>query len=235
MDFDVSFGAAVQEFWRARAAQAAKQLDSGRADTGTRGAVTGGGHMNTFANLCADVLIGAGVEEVCVKRHSQLEVPGYYRSEKKWDLLVVKNEQLHVAIEFKSQVGSFGNNVNNRAEESVGTAEDLWTAYREGLLGSGPQPFIGFFYLLQDAPAVHRSIKNAQPHFEVDPLFKGATYAKRIEILCKRLVFERKFTSACLTLTQEGDPATWRHPAEELSWFRFSAALKGAAVTIANL
>ncbi len=39
---------------------------------------------------------------------------------KKWDLLVVEG-CLIAAIEFKSQVGSFGNNYNNRTEEALGS------------------------------------------------------------------------------------------------------------------
>ena len=68
-------------------------------------------------------------------------LPGYYRPEKKWDLLVVSNNQLVTAIEFKSQVGpSFGNNFNNRVEEAVGSATDIWTAYREKRFGTNPRP-----------------------------------------------------------------------------------------------
>lgn len=47
----------------------------------------------------------------------------YFRPNKKWDLLVVDNNELVIAIEFKSQVGpSFGNNFNNRTEEAMGSA-----------------------------------------------------------------------------------------------------------------
>ena len=52
-------------------------------------------------------------------------------------MLVIDRDQLIAALEFKSQVGpSFGNNFNNRTEEAIGTAHDLWTAYREGALGN---------------------------------------------------------------------------------------------------
>ena len=41
-----------------------------------------------------------------------------------YDFLVVNPEkrQLKVVIELKSQVGSFGNNFNNRTEEAMGAA-----------------------------------------------------------------------------------------------------------------
>jgi hypothetical protein len=60
-----------------------------------------------------------------------LTLPGYFRPTKLWDLLVIHKSELIAAIELKSQVGSFGNNFNNRTEEAIGTAHDLWTAYRQ--------------------------------------------------------------------------------------------------------
>jgi hypothetical protein len=55
-----------------------------------------------------------------------VELPGWYRPEKKWDLLIVSDGKLLAGIEFKSQVGSFGNNYNNRTEEAIGSATDIW-------------------------------------------------------------------------------------------------------------
>lgn len=53
-------------------------------------------------------------------------MPGYYRATKDWDFLIVSEKgNLVAAIELKSQVGSYGNNLNNRTEESLGSAEDF--------------------------------------------------------------------------------------------------------------
>ncbi|MEE4605477.1 MAG: PaeR7I family type II restriction endonuclease, partial [Desulfobacteraceae bacterium] len=80
-------------------------------------------------------------------------MPGYFRPTKLWDLLVMNEGRLVAALEFKSQVGpSFGNNFNNRTEEALGTAHDLWTAYREGAFGEQTRPFVGWLMLLEDAP-----------------------------------------------------------------------------------
>jgi hypothetical protein len=54
-------------------------------------------------------------------------------------------------IEFKSQVGSFGNNYNNRTEESIGSAVDLWAAYREGAFEPSARPWLGYLMLLEEA------------------------------------------------------------------------------------
>ena len=54
----------------------------------------------------------------------------FYRPTKKWDLVVIDRGMLVAAVELKSQVGpSFGNNFNNRTEEAIGNAVDVWRAY----------------------------------------------------------------------------------------------------------
>ncbi|MDD5532110.1 MAG: PaeR7I family type II restriction endonuclease [Syntrophales bacterium] len=40
-------------------------------------------------------------------------MPGYFGPTKDWDLIVVADNVLLASIEFKAQVGSFGNNCNN--------------------------------------------------------------------------------------------------------------------------
>ena len=44
---------AVKAYWAGRKAQAKKQKKAGKKDAGTRGEVTGGQHLNTFAHLVA--------------------------------------------------------------------------------------------------------------------------------------------------------------------------------------
>src|SRR5471030_2748197 len=76
-----------------------------------------------------------------------------YRPEKKWDLIVISNKQLVCVMEFKSQVGpSFGNNFNNRTEEAIGSATDIWAAYREGAFKPSSRPWLGYLMLLEEAP-----------------------------------------------------------------------------------
>jgi hypothetical protein len=71
--------------------------------------------------------------DVTISKHETV-LPGYFRPAKEWDLLVISKNNLIASIEIKSQVGpSFGNNFNNRVEEALGNACDIWTAYREGI------------------------------------------------------------------------------------------------------
>jgi hypothetical protein len=140
-----------------------------------------------------------------------------------------------MAVEFKSQVGpSFGNNYNNRSEEAIGSAEDIWTAYREGRLGRQSAPFIGYFFLLEDCDRVHAPVANAESCFPVDPVFKEASYARRYEILCERLILERKYTAACLTLATRRGPTQVRFPAPSLGFRQFAAAIDAQARAFVN-
>ena len=146
-------------------------------------------------------------------------------------MLVVSRRQLVMAIEFKSIGGSYGNNLNNRTEEALGNASDIWTAYREGRFGPAPRPLLGYLFLLRDEPKVSKPVKNSEPHFQVDPAFVGASYAMRAEILCRRLVLERLYDTACLVLSTNQEPTRITEPAEDLSFRRFVAVLRGHVVT----
>jgi hypothetical protein len=140
--------AAVRYFWSTLETQAQKQgALSGTKDSGTRSAVTGGAQMNGFIALVRDVLCESGLPQAQVYCEKFIELPGWYRPEKKWDLLVVSNGKLLAGIEFKSQVGSFGNNYNNRTEEAIGSAADLWAAYREGAFKPSARPWLGYLGL----------------------------------------------------------------------------------------
>lgn len=230
MDLEVRFQDAVQHFWDARARQQQKQVEAGKIDAGTRGAVTGGTQMGALEVLVADLLVEAGLDEADIRTRTALELPGYYRPEKKWDLLVVSRQQLVLAIEFKSQVGpSFGNNFNNRAEEAIGAATDIWTAYREGRFGTHPQPFLGYFFLLEECPAVHTPVRSAEPYFKVDPIFAAASYGKRYQVLCERLLLERLYTACCLTLAANTRPTSTSHPTPTLSFSQFAASVSAHA------
>lgn len=234
-DLDQRLQAAVQSFWDARARQQQKQVEAGKIDAGTRGAVTGGSQMGALEMLLTDVLVDAGLDPSHIRARTALELPGYYRPEKKWDLLVVVDGQLLLAVEFKSQVGpSFGNNFNNRTEEAIGNAEDIWTAYREGRFGRHQAPFLGYFFLLEDCARVHAPVGVAEPYFEVDPIFKGASYAKRYEVLCERLMLERKYSATCLTLATKDSPTAVSFPGATQTFRQFAAAAEAHARSFVN-
>lgn len=227
-DIDSEIRSAVQQFWLTRSSQARKQGSStGVRDAGARAAVTGGAQMDGFVELITKALYDAGVSETHVFRNKKLVLPGWYRAEKKWDLLIVADGNLVAGIELKSQVGSFGNNFNNRSEEAIGSATDLWAAYREGAFGTSPRPWLGYLMLLEEAPKSLSEVAVRQSHFKVFAEFSGASYAKRYEILMTKLVRERLYDSACLLLSNQtgGESGDYREPSSELSFVRFLRSL----------
>jgi Restriction endonuclease XhoI len=120
---------AVAHYWQTRAAQRKKQESGEKTDQGLRSAVTGGAQMDKFIDLFTGIAIEAGIHASCAFRKKAVELPGFFRPTKEWDLLIIRDRTLIAAIEAKSQVGpSFGNNFNNRTEEAMGSALDLWTA-----------------------------------------------------------------------------------------------------------
>jgi hypothetical protein len=139
-------------------------------------------------------------------------------------------------IEFKSQVGSFGNNYNNRTEEAIGSATDIWAAYREGAFKPSARPWLGYMMLLEEALGSMRPVKAQEPHFKVFPEFKEASYAKRYEILLTKLVRERLYDSACFLLSdaKNGPRGNYKEPAPELSFENFMASLLARAISVAR-
>jgi hypothetical protein len=208
--------AAVKHFWNTRETQAQRQGEvSGSKDAGARSAVTGGAQMNGFINLVRELLCESGLPKAHVYCEKYIELPGWYRPEKKWDLLIVSDKKLLAEIEFKSQVGpSFGNNYNNRTEEAIGSATDIWAAYREGAFKPSARPWLGYLMLLEEASRSVAPVRAREPHFKVFPEFKEASYAKRYEILLTKLVRERLYDAACLLMSNamDGPNGVYREP-----------------------
>ena len=184
--------------------------------------------MDGFIRLFTEIIVDAGMDKRCVFRKRQLELPGFFRPTKEWDLVVVKKGHLVAAIEAKSQVGpSFGNNFNNRTEEAMGSTLDLWTAFREGAFNVGIQPFLGYFFMLEDCDASIRPVRVKEPHFKVFPEFVGASYMKRYELFCRKLVLERHYTTASFITSdsETGIKGIYKEPALDLSFSLFLKSL----------
>lgn len=219
---------AIAHYWQTRTAQRKKQEQTGKADQGLRSAVTGGAQMDGFIDLFTDLITQAGISPHYVFRKKAVELPGFFRPSKEWDLLVVRDRTLIAAIEAKSQVGpSFGNNFNNRTEEAMGSALDLWTAFRERAYLESPQPFLGYFFMLEDCVASNRPVNVREPHFTVFPEFVGASYMRRYELFCRKLVLERHYTASAFitSASHDGLNGVFKTPADDLSIERFAKIL----------
>jgi hypothetical protein len=230
-----AFERAIRSYWNVRESQAAKQLSSGRIDAGTRGQATGGAHLDAVAQLLEDVFVNAGFPRSAIRRSTGIELPGYYRPTKKWDLVVIDKDRLVAAIELKSQVGpSFGNNFNNRVEEALGSATDVWEAYEKGTFGP-IRPWLGYLFLLEECAKSTSPVRIANTVFPVDPVFANTSYKDRYGILCQRLVRERLYDAACFVTSSKDPEQPIHQPDPEIGFANFIAAIAGRAAYIKAL
>ena len=185
--------------------------------------------MDGFVELSCKLIKEAGIaDEYIFTKKRFLDLPGFFRATKEWDLLVVAEKRLLAAIELKSQVGpSFGNNFNNRTEEAMGSALDLWTAFRENAFEHAVRPWLGYLFLLEDCPQSRRPVKVREPHFKVFPDFDGASYVKRYELFCRKLVLERHYDAAALLTSdkEHGLVGAYAEPGDDLGFGHFARSL----------
>ena len=220
---------AIQLYWLTLETQGQSQGGSGvdARDRGRRSQATGGKQMDGFVNLVTELLTDVGLPSNAIHRDTRLELPGYYRSTKKWDLIVILDGRLLATVEFKSIASSYGNNLNNRTEESLGSAEDYWTAYRDGAFGDSPRPWLGYLMLIGDSPRANTPVRVFEPHFKVFGEFRGASYVKRAEILLTKLVREPQYDATCLLKSPAtaAETGQYEEPSYELSFNNFAASL----------
>jgi hypothetical protein len=207
---------AVRRFWLAR--------------SGGQG-VLGGKTLDGFIEIIRSVVVESGLSnpEIHTGKNSS-QLPGYFRPHKSWDVVVVSNGQLIAAIELKSQVGSIGNNFNNRTEEVLGSGIDLHTAVQENAFGQDSEIFRGYLILVEDSEKTRGSAKINMNYFPVMegflndeskrdlnyikniegiyPRIEGVSYLKRYDILCKRLVVQNLYTAAALIIADENHSLT---------------------------
>jgi hypothetical protein len=229
---------AVAQFWRIRRKQQKKGGGDSKAQyAGTRGAVVGGSHLDGLVDLVRALLVEGGLPRACVYPNEKSSaLPGFFRPTKEWDLVVVSSGKLIATIEFKSQVGSFGNNFNNRVEEALGNATDLQTAYRDGAFKPSPAPWLGYMMLLEYSPRSTKPVRVAEPHFKVFKEWNDASYVRRYELFCQKLVRERLYDAACFITSakKEGLKGIYHEPNQEIGFKAFAGSLIGHVAGIAR-
>lgn len=230
-DYDKLAKKAIRSFWKTRTQATQTQKASGKSDQGERSGVTSGKNMNGFLKLIEAVAKKNGMASANIHLEQRaLTLPGYFRPTKLWDMIIMNEDRLVAAIELKSHVGpSFGNNCNNRAEEAIGSAHDIWTAYREGAFGKQSQPFLGWLMLVEDCEKSRSAVASKEPHFPVFPEFKTASYADRYDLLCQKLMQEKLYTSATTILSQRKAKSTGAY--SELSEL---TGLRNFVITLAS-
>ena len=225
-EMDARVRDAIRRMWTTRAAQAAKQLAQGKQDQGSRGTATGGRHLDAFAEILADLAAEAGFDRDEIRFRSGVEVPGFYRPMKKWDLVVIRNQRLCAAVELKSMASAYGKNLNNRSEEALGSATDVWAAFKAGTLGAH-QPWLGYLFVIREETASTTPVGVAPTRLPIDPVFRGNTYVERYGILCERMVLERLYTAAAYLAAPLADTGEYSEPRGGLEFGRFARSFFG--------
>lgn len=179
--------------------------------------MTGGQHMNDLVALFYRVALGVGVAPNQIFMKDRLVLPGFFRATKKWDLLVVRDcsdgsKELVAFVEAKGIAGSFGNNLNNRTEEAVGSAHDCRRAVETGRIRVAPSFWRGYLLLMADVEKSRSKVKVLEPHFRVDPALKERSYIERGLELCRRVVADGLYDRSAFIAADPGVPGRFREP-----------------------
>lgn len=228
-ELDLRVREAIRQMWGVRAAQAAKQFASGKRDAGSRGTATGGRHLDAFSGLLAELAQAAGFQPTEIRFRSGVEVPGFYRPTKQWDLVVIRDDRLCAAVELKSMAGSYGKNLNNRSEEALGSATDVWAAFKQGTLGVH-QPWLGYLFVIREEAASESAVKIPRTPLPTDPVFERTSYIQRYGILCERMVLERLYSAAAYLAAPLGTDGQYAQPRAGLEFFSFAKSFYGHLV-----
>jgi hypothetical protein len=213
---------AIATLWRARRAAGAKdkgvtegdpveeviqELEDHPEKAEAADDTRGGKHLDGFCRVLTEVATLAGYEAGRnVRSAKRVELPGYFRVTKKWDLIVVKGEELLAAIELKSMGGSYGKNFNNRTEEAMGSATDLRTAITKGLIGG--TPWLGYIYVIREDEVSTRKAKNDfTAALEVDDVFQKTSYVERYGTFCERLRVSGLYDGTAYLVSPRGSTA----------------------------
>jgi hypothetical protein len=203
--------------------QAARSQASGNAQEGNRAGVTGGNHLRGVNQLIVDEIHAVGAHGLELKQNKQAVLAGWYRSSKAWDLLVLQHGTPILAVEYKSMSGSVGNNLNNRADEVFGIAEDARQAEAHGILP--PNLRRAYIYLLEVTPKTSKSVDIGRPHGNPDIIFRGASYVDRVAIMCERMRDSGLYHLVWFIGIIRNPDISFFEPSPEVGWDRFRSDL----------
>lgn len=214
---------AVRLWITAKEEQAQRSQERGKAQEGTRAQVTGGTHLNGVNQLIVDEIKATGATDLDLMFNRRATLAGWYRSSKSWDLLVLQRGKPILAVEYKSMAGSEGKNINNRADEVFGIAEDARQAEEHGILP--PNLRRAYIYLLEVTPRVLKPIGVGNPFGKPDPIFDGASYLDRVAIMCERMRDSGLYHLAWV-LGVIREPVGFIEPSPAVGWDRFASGLR---------
>ena len=160
-----------------------------------------------------------------LRRNRGATLAGYYRPSKSWDLLVLREGQPLLAVEYKSMSGSEGKNLNNRADEVFGIAEDARAAEANGILPAGL--LRAYIFVMGANDDSTRPVGAGNVIGNPDPVFEGASYLERMAIMCERMRDAGLYNLVWAVGVVE-DPFSWFEPRASVGWDVFAGTLRTA-------
>ncbi|MDQ0956080.1 hypothetical protein QFZ24_010089 [Streptomyces phaeochromogenes] len=231
---------AIAAYWGVKDAQFEVSAIKGTLGAGTSGSVRGGMHFDPIAVLLGKFFLDAGYSpaDIRISKKQHLELPGHYRPQKQWDVVIAHGDTLVAAFELKALGAGndgkgFSKNYNNRVEEALGSAVDLQRAALADLY-PGEKPWLGYFFIMEDHPNSRRPVNIADGAFPVEGLWHGMSYQDRFGIFCERLMAEGLYDSVCYLTSSAAEPK----PTElvpGLDWRHFAAAINARVSYLAEL
>jgi hypothetical protein len=215
--------AAVSLFWTTRADQIAALEDGGLAG----GAARAAGHMNGVRDLVKSIFIDAGMPKNSIVYEPYL--PGYYRARKRWDMAIRYNGALVAALEFKSQVGSVGKNINNRFEEALGSGTDTWAAQTKFAAYGEIPPWLGYVFVLREDEETEKLDRPTNALFPPDPAYSGMSYNQRYQEMLKRFIGDNIYQAGWFITTKvdEAGKVSYAEPLATASGKAFRTLVEG--------
>ncbi len=185
-------------FWREKGEAAKRTTAAGREGFGAQ--ARDARHMLTLGAFVRQMFIDAGLDEdeVYVDR----AIPGYYRRSKSWDVVAMHKGHLVGVVELKSQVGSEGNNGNNRIEEALGNTFDAAKAQELNQAFGLLPVWTAFCIVFGSNPSAARPVQmRSAPLYRIDPVFDGMTYGDQWAIAVERFVLTGAYDAGWMVET----------------------------------
>lgn len=214
---------AVDEWINAKQKQAEESQRRGKAQGGSRSQVTGGKHLRGVNQLVVDEIRSTGATDLELKFDRGATLAGWYRNSKSWDLLVLQRGVPILVVEYKSMSGSEGKNLNNRADEVFGIAEDARQAEAHGILPTNLRR--AYIFLMEATPAVLSPVGNGHPYGQPDPIFDQTSYLERMAVMCERLR-DSGLYHLVWAVGVIREPIGFMEPSVRVGWDRFAADLR---------
>ncbi len=185
--------------------------------------MTGGLHLEGFEQLIIEEIGAIGVQNLRVLKNRNATLVGWYRSSKSWDLLVLQDDLPVLSVEYKSMEGSEGKNLNNRADEMFGVAEDAREAEAHGLLPKELRR--AYVFIMEATEASTVPVAVGDPIGAPDPIFQGASYLQRMAIMLSRMR-DSGLYHLVWALGAVRESLDFVEPDSAVGWDRFAADLR---------